>query len=321
MEINFNEYRQILEAETVSIHHLMKHFKKDIMDFDEYGNVYVNYSKETKGTPILVAHTDNVLHGERVPVITLDGKRIVGGNGIGIGFDDKAGIIAAIEIWKRMKKQGIRFIFTADEEVGGLGACKVFKEKLEDAAYIIELDRRGGRDLIQESGGTRLGTDEFCKWFEDEGFVKDHGLYTDVNEFKITAPKVNMVNLSIGYYNPHTNNEYLDIEEFETIVNKVFRIISTHKETIVDNEPQPERKKYDYLNYGNYTNYTSKTTDTDDDWWEDTNDMCEYCGGRLGRFEGYVDSETGLLFCDKDCCKHYKEEMGLDEEQKDEYDI
>ena len=178
MKVNFTEYKQILEAERVSIHDLLTHFKKDNMDYDQWGNIYVNFNKDTKGTPIMVAHTDNVLHGERKPVLTLDGKRIFGGNGVGIGFDDKAGIIGAIEIWKRMKKKGMRLIFTADEEVGGIGASHVPLERIEDAAYIVELDRRGSNDLIQTSGYTRLASDEFAKIWEDLGFKKATGTFT-----------------------------------------------------------------------------------------------------------------------------------------------
>ena len=94
---NFNEYSEILEAKEVTIHHLLKHFKKSDLDYDQYGNIFINFKKETKKLPILVAHTDNVLgDGERHPVFSLDGKRLFCANGTGIGFDDKAGIIGII---------------------------------------------------------------------------------------------------------------------------------------------------------------------------------------------------------------------------------
>lgn len=302
MKVNFTEYEQILRAETVTIYDLLKHFKKEDMDYDEWGNVYINFRKETKGTPIMVAHTDNVLRGERKPVLTLDGKRIFGGNGVGIGFDDKAGIICAIEIWKRMHKKGMRIIFTADEEVGGIGARHVPENKLKDAAYIIEMDRRGGNDVIDVSGATRLASYEFVKIWEDLGFKTATGTFTDLNEFKEVAPKVNMVNISCGYYKPHTDDEYLEIAEFEHNVDRIFEMISTHPDVIVDDTPE-EPKKYSYAtHYGNRYDWESQY-----DKYYNTCDECAYCGAIVRPHEGECDEE-GNVFCDEKC-HHWYDEM------------
>jgi hypothetical protein len=312
MKVNFTEYEQILRAERVSIYDLLKHFKKEDMDYDEWGNVYINFSKETKGTPIMVAHTDNVLRGERKPVLTLDGKRIFGGNGVGIGFDDKTGIICAIEIWKRMHKKGMRIIFTADEEIGGVGARHVPETKLEDAAYIIEMDRRGGNDVIDVSGATRLASDEFVKIWEDLGFKTATGTFTDLNEFKDVAPKVNMVNISCGYYKPHTNDEYLEIAEFEHNVDRIFEMISTHPDVIVDDTPE-EPKKYD--RYGTYSGCYGNQYDWEDklDRYYNTVDECAYCGAIVRPHEGVEDAD-GNVFCDEKC-QHWYEQMVNNEDQ------
>lgn len=307
MKVNFTEYEPILKAETVSIYHLLKYFKKDNMDYDQWGNVYVNFKPETKGTPIMVAHTDNVLHGERVPVLTLDGKRIFGGNGIGVGFDDKAGIICAIEVWKRMKKKGMRIIFTADEEVGGVGASHVPAQKIEDAAYIVEMDRRGGNDVIDVSGYTRLASEEFVKIWEDLGFKTATGTFTDLNEFKEMAPKVNMVNISCGYYKPHTNDEYLEIGEFEHNVDRIFEMISTHPDVIVDDTPEEPKTMNSYDRYGTYGGHYGNYD------WEDhynryynTVDECAYCGAIVKSHEG-VEDENGNVFCDEKCQNWFNE--------------
>lgn len=311
MKINFTEYEPILKAETVSIYHLLKYFKKDNMDYDEWGNIYVNFRNETRGTPIVVAHTDNVLHGERLPVMSLDGKRIFGGNGVGIGFDDKAGIICAIEIWRRMKKKGVRFIFTADEEVGGVGAQHVPANKIEDAAYIVEMDRRGRNDVIDVSGYTRLASKEFVKIWEDMGFKTATGTFTDLNELKETAPLVNMVNLSCGYYNAHTNDEYLDIEQFETNVDKIFDMISTHPDKIVDDTPEePKKQTSAYQRYGQGYGY-----DKHYDWEDDLEryyrhcDECAFCGALVKPNQGEED-KYGNVFCDEYCQQEFEKLYG-----------
>ena len=308
MKVNFTEYEPILKAETVTIHELLRYFKKEDMDYDQWGNVYVNFKKETKGTPIMVAHTDNVLNGVRVPVMSLDGKKILGGNGIGIGFDDKAGIICAIEIWKRMHKKGIRFVFTADEEVGGIGASHVPAEKINDAAYIVEMDRLGGNDIIDTSGYTRLCSVEFLEIWESLGFKSATGTFTDLNELKETAPKVNMVNISCGYYNPHTNGEYLNIEEFEHNVDRIYEMISTHPDKIVDDTPEEPKKISHFDRYGSgmYSGYDDY--DWDDklkNYYTHNFDECCNCGALIKNGEGIEDAD-GNVFCDDICMHEYE---------------
>ena len=312
MKVNFTEYEPILKAETVSIYDLLKYFKKEMMDYDQWGNVYVNFNKETKGTPIMVAHTDNVLNGKRMPVLSLDGKRIFGGNGVGIGFDDKAGIICAIEIWKRMHKKGVRFIFTADEEVGGIGARHVPAEKIKDAAYIIEMDRRGSNDAIDVSGTTRLCSQEFLEIWEALGFKSATGTFTDLNELKEAAPKVNMINLSCGYYNAHTDNEYLNIEEFEHNVDCIYEMISTHPDTIVDDTPEEKKKQSAYDRYGMDDTYDWRSRY---DRYYNSCDECAYCGAVIRPNEGIMDDD-GNVFCDEKCEKWYEEMIAEIEEDK-----
>ena len=320
MKVNFTEYEPILKAETVTIYDLLKYFKKDNMDYDQWGNVYVNFKKETKGTPIMVAHTDNVLNGERMPVLTLDGKRIFGGNGVGIGFDDKAGIICAIEIWKRMKKKGIRFIFTADEEVGGIGASHVPAEKIKDAAYIVEMDRRGTNDVIDVSGTTRLCNAEFLEIWETLGFKSATGTFTDLNELKEAAPEVNMVNLSCGYYNAHTDNEYLNIEEFEHNVDCIYEMISTHPDKIVDDTPPEPKKQTSYGKYGSLYGggYDYDWDDKLHDYYNRNYDECCNCGALVKKGEGIEDDVNGYVFCDEMCEEEFKKYIKEDIERGDE---
>lgn len=298
----FSQYMPILRAETVGIHNLLSFFKKSDIDYDKHGNIMINFKDDTAGTPILVAHLDNVLHGKREPVMDISGNTIFG-KSAGIGFDDKAGIIAIIELWRRSKEKDFRIIFTADEEVGGIGATNLDYNLYADAAYIIELDRRGGKDLIQTSGCTRLCSDAFASLFACYGFKKDIGTFTDVNIFKQNAPFVNMVNLSIGYYNPHTDNEYLNIKEFQYIVDCVHDFLENHKETIVDDTPEELYDKNSWKNrsYDRYDRYD--TYDMDDfDYYDEDGDMttCYWCGTSLSPEDEVIKRADGV-FCCKEC--------------------
>lgn len=301
---NFNEYKEILEAPEVTIHHLLKYFKKNELDYDMYGNVFVNFKKDNKKLPILVAHTDNVLgDGERHPVFSLDGKKLFCANNVGIGFDDKAGIIAIIELWKMIPEHNFRIMFTSKEEIGGVGAERIEAERYNQAAYIIELDRRGNKDIIQESGTTRLCSDKFAQKWEELGFKRDFGTFTDLNQFKPKATKTEMCNLSIGYYSAHTKEEYLDVKDFEKIVEKVKAFIIQNKgEVFEDTEEFEEKPKYNWYqnNYRNYSNYNNGMVSE-----------CDCCGRHTITT---WNQEAGMYLCD-DCNSWYEDETKQEDEK------
>lgn len=295
IQTNFSDYKAILEAERVSIHHMVQHFKKKDIDFDEYGNIFIGFNKKTAGLPILVAHTDNVLRGKREPIFDLN-KRQLFGKSAGIGFDDKAGIIAIIQLWKAFEKeQRFRIIFTADEEVGGVGAQEIDPDIYADAAWILELDRKGDKDLIQTSGTVKLCSDEFASKFEELGFKKAQGTFTDVNIFKQNFYDVNMANLSIGYYNPHSDQEYLDTKAFDEIVNKVAQFIDAQYVFEPDVYVEPSWK------------HTTGSMSPRWDWNDGKDDWnyCWYCGEMTKNKE----DENGRTFCGSKCKQNYEDVM------------
>jgi len=299
VEINYTEFGDLLKAPVVTIHNLARFFKRTDMDFDEHGNVFVGFREETQGLPILVAHTDNVLTGEREPVFDLN-RRCISGRDTGIGFDDKAGIMAIISLWRHFKTQRFRIIFPADEEIGGVGSQAMDPSWYNDARWILELDRKGDKDFIQTSGSTRLCSDEFASKWEELGFEKAQGVFTDVNEFKPNADWINMANISIGYYNPHTDKEYLDTVHFERIVNKVAEFIDAD----YDFEPdEPDKTPtWDFNRPGCGYDYVSH--------W----DRCDNCGAQIpGNIKIY--DKHGLRFCSKECMDDYHE---FEEEFRDE---
>lgn len=299
---NFNEYITILKAERVTIHDLMQYFKKELLDFDEHGNVFVGFNKENKGSPILVAHMDNVLHGERIPVLSVDGRYMMGKTA-GIGFDDKAGIIANIELFKRMKGK-VRIIFTTDEEVGGVSAGKLDPSRYADAKYMIELDRRDVNDLIQHSGSTRLCSDSFADKIESFGFKRATGTFTDVNKFKTQHPEIEMCNLSIGYFNAHHDDEYLDIKSFEIILDKVENILNTLTDTYVDiQKDEPKKYNTDAYWFDRYDRDYGKV------------DYCENCGCVIPKGTG-VRTMDGYLCCDENCRDELEAFLLADEDDK-----
>ena len=293
VKINYPEFADLLKAPVVTIHNLARFFKRSDMDFDEFGNVFVGFNEDTQGLPILVAHTDNVLDGEREPVFDLN-RRCISGRNVGIGFDDKAGIMAIISLWRHFKDQRFRIIFPADEEIGGVGSEAMDPTWYTDAKWILELDRKGSKDFIQVSGTTRLCSDEFAKKFEEMGFEKATGTFTDVNKFKLSADWINMANLSIGYYNPHSNSEYLDTVDFEKIVNKVAQFIENDYD-FEDDKPDP-KPSWDFSKSESGGWYSGSG-------WSN---HCMNCGETCSS-GSMIYNQYGERFCCRECMEEYRD--------------
>ena len=178
-----------------------------------------------------------------------------------------------------------RIIFTADEEIGGVGAKQIDPSVYADAKWMLELDRKNDKDFIQTSGGTRLCSDEFAQKFLDMGFELAQGVFTDVNVFKEQMYSVNMANISIGYYNPHTDDEYLDTKQFDEIITKVAHFIAQEYEFADDKEDEKPLPTW----FGN-----------------NGFDHCWNCGTLTNRKR----DGTGRLFCSDECKEDYDEYIG-----------
>lgn len=187
---------------------------------DEYGNIYaVKGRAETY--PAYVCHIDTV-HEIR------DSYQVYKSEGgcyyamsedkgelkqVGIGGDDKCGIIACIEMLHRLKN--VKCAFFLDEEVGCLGSEKAQLVFFEDCRFAIQIDRQNGGDIITvgKMGDVQLCSDEFANILGDVGkaygYKACQGRNTDVVKLKERGLDISCVNLSAGYYNPHKDNEYI----------------------------------------------------------------------------------------------------------------
>lgn len=203
-------------------------------DVDLYvkdGNIYA-----TKGIadkyPCVVAHMDTVhdIEDDLTPVV-IDGK-ITGINSvtmeqIGIGGDDKVGVFIALECLREF--DNIKVAFFRDEEVGCDGSSLADMSFFKDCRFVLQADRRGCTDFIINASGVELSS----KFFQDEvevivcnyGYKFGYGMMTDVMQLKENGIECSVANVSCGYYNPHTAQEYVVIDDvmnclemFKTII-------------------------------------------------------------------------------------------------------
>lgn len=168
----------------------------------------------------VVAHLDTV-HRVGKRSVYFDEKEGVLWSPQGVGGDDRAGVLAVWELLRR----GVRpwVLFTWGEESGGVGAeraCVDVGNVLARLNWFVEFDRKGKGEAVfydcanKEFEGVVLG----------HGFRKGIGTFTDIS---VICPEVGVagVNVSAGYYAPHTANEYVVLEDVLFSVERVERMI------------------------------------------------------------------------------------------------
>ena len=219
---------------------LKKHMRNILEEkYDEV--IYADGFVFAKGTvPILlVAHMDTV-HKELPRIIELNNGKISSPQGI--GGDDRCGIYM---ISKIIEKHHCSVLFTEDEEIGGVGADKFVHHSCINGLefnYAIELDRRGKNDAVFYE----CDNPEFEDFITEDGDWKtEFGSYSDICD---VAPALGCaaVNLSCGYYNAHTKNEYVVFSEMETNIKKVCKLIerTTENDVFEYIEARSSWKKY-----------------------------------------------------------------------------
>lgn len=183
--------------------------------------VYIGGKRENR--VLLVAHADTVWDEDDVNVkvnASLSDHTVKYNNGIfssgtpgvGIGADDRAG--CAI-LWL-LKDLGHSLLITNGEEQGGLGSNWLMDYN-EDIAeeinyshqFAVQFDRRNSSDYKCYT----VGTYDFCDYLDREtGYSEpDPYSYTDIVSL---CRRITGVNLSIGYYDEHSENERLVVSEW-----------------------------------------------------------------------------------------------------------
>lgn len=209
---------------------------------------------------LLVAHLDTV-HKDIPKDIFHDKEQDVMWSPQGIGGDDRCGIYAIFSLLERGLRPHV--LFTCDEEIGGVGASEFSKSgiPLDDVKYLIELDRRGEKDMVFYE----CGNEEFINYVETFGFEEDYGSFSDICYISPVYDLAS-VNLSIGYYNEHRTEEFIKVKHMEATINKVEAML---RDSITLEEP------FDYqeviftggFSYGKGTSYSPKSGF--DSWWKE----------------------------------------------------
>jgi len=189
--------------------------------FDRHGNILV-----TKGSaeyyPCIVAHMDTVhaIHDDyHIKIMQKGGRESVfaysNGKMVGTGGDDKCGVYAVMYMLERIKN--IKAVFFTQEESGLIGSGSIDHAFFSNVGHIIQLDRWGRGDFIDVYGGEPTVSTEY-KYIAEPvlkryGYDSTEGLITDSINLWSSDVGVSCVNVSCGYYQHHTDKEFIDLNE------------------------------------------------------------------------------------------------------------
>lgn len=205
--------------------------KNEILyEVDEMFNIYC-----TKGDadmyPCVVAHTDTVHNNNYIDVRTelkKNSRKVLkeaykgydaNGKPTGIGGDDKAGVFACLTLLLELPV--LKAAFFVSEEIGCIGSSKADPKFFENVGYAIQFDAPFDWMVTEVSSGVPL-FDRNSEFFNKansviiENTIPEYGShpYTDVYALKKLFD-FSCINLSIGYYDYHTANEYVVLEDVE----------------------------------------------------------------------------------------------------------
>lgn len=195
---------------------------------------------------LLVAHLDTV-HRELPKLMIYDKEKNIISSPQGIGGDDRAGVYIVLEV---IKRYNCSVLFCEDEEIGCVGSGKFAETKLAkelDFNYIIEFDRANANDAVFY----QCANPDFEDFITKEFYEKAYGSFTDICEI---APVIGCaaVNLSCGYYNPHTTNEYVNLTEMEESIEAACKIL---ERTTENDKFEYIEAEYDYEDWGYANEY------------------------------------------------------------------
>lgn len=159
---------------------------------------------------MLTAHLDTV-HKKPVKSVTYSRGRLASPQGI--GGDDRCGVYIILTLIDTLPDKHLpHLLLCEDEEIGGIGSNKFVSDDIApDLAlkHIIELDRKGSTEAVYYDCDNAAYKD----YIESiTGYTEGWGSFSDICNLS-PYYDIASVNLSVGYYNAHTLNEYVIITE------------------------------------------------------------------------------------------------------------
>lgn len=243
MKYDLDHLKEVLSVPTVTYNeeqmvlYICDWLTKNDIEFyvDGYLNVYATkggLSEDNSYYPCVISHTDTVhnidtinIREEELPNAQKEIKLALkayndNGEPTGIGGDDKCGVFACLTLLKELPV--VKAAFFVSEETGCHGSRRADKEFFKNVGYVIQFDAPENWMISETCSGQVLfdRDSEFftkCDQVLSESMVNEDmdymtHPYTDVYAIRKDFD-VSCINFSIGYYNYHTKNEYVVVED------------------------------------------------------------------------------------------------------------
>lgn len=196
---------------------------------DNTGNLYITKG-DAEDYPCLCAHMDQVQDFHPKDFVCIENDDVIMGYSpkmrkqCGLGADDKNGIFVALSCLQ--KYDILKCAFFVGEEIGCVGSSVADVEFFNDCRFCAQIDRRGNDDMVTTIT-SRMCSEEFYKAADPEtwGYKESYGLMTDVEVLRENGVKASCINMSCGYYEPHTDGEFTSKQDLEKCYTFVCHLI------------------------------------------------------------------------------------------------
>jgi len=235
--MNINKLIEVLEIQTETFNQfrmfsylIRECVKNNYSYYVHEGNIYVTKG-EADSYHCIVSHMDSVHEIESNLTALIIGDNITGFNAdtmeqIGIGGDDKVGVFMCLQMLEKF--DNMKAVFFRDEECGCVGSNLADLSFFDNCKFVLQCDRKGNGDLINNASGIELCSKYFTKDIKNimaqHGYKLANGFITDVMQLKSNGLQISACNISCGYFNPHMYNEYVNIFDVENCLNFVSSI-------------------------------------------------------------------------------------------------
>lgn len=247
--------------------YLRKFFRKNNIayDTDNYGNIYAIKGSPKNGEfyPTMVCHIDTVHDINMDSIVKSQGDLLysidkTNCQRTGIGGDDKVGVFITLSLLLHMPV--FKAVFFKDEEVGCVGSSSADHTYFDDSSIVLQCDRKGMGDFVSSIYGVQLCNKELLN--DIDSLLTQYsrksvtGGLTDVKSIA-SANDVQCANVNCGYYDPHTDDEYVSISDVESTLYFCHDVLRSTQSKRYTMKRAPE-KKYDIsTNDWSYTPYGS----------------------------------------------------------------
>ena len=268
---------------------------------DSAGNIIIKKGKGLK--PCFVSHLDtvhtykkgfNIIHtkkGANDVIYAYDDNK----QQVGVGADDKAGIFACLELLESLTN--VMIVFFSGEESGCIGSNDIDLDVFSDCMFIASIDRWGSSDIINSFYNQKTISKKFTNYLQiymrKYGYQFTSGLLTDSLQLFERNVNLSCINVSCGYYQHHSNLEYIDLNELYECILLCYDIaVNCNKQ--YPKSYTVECNKWDAVGYtnnhtdNNFCLHCNTLLLTKDEKKNEvcvfcnyTTDICDYCGEHL----------------------------------------